>query len=318
VRVLITGGAGFVGSHLAEACLAGGAEVCVLDDLSTGSRANLAGLEGHPRFLLRVGSATDAAAVAEAVRDADAVYHLAAAVGVKLIMEEPLRSLATNVHGADVVLRQADRYRKPVLLMSSSEVYGKSSKVPFVEDDDVVHGPTTRPRWAYACAKALDEFLALAYWRETRLPVVIARLFNTVGPRQTGRYGMVIPTFVRAALAGAPITVHGDGRQTRCFAHVADVVAGLSALQNAPAAQGQVVNLGSTEEVSILDLARRIKALTGSPSVIRHVPHDEAYGPGFEDVGRRVPSLRKAEELIGWTPRRNLEAILTDVIQSMR
>ncbi|MCI0380094.1 MAG: GDP-mannose 4,6-dehydratase [Gemmataceae bacterium] len=318
MRVLITGGAGFLGSHLAEACIERGDQVRVLDNLSTGSYENVRSLDGHPRFSLLVGSVTDSDLVREAVHDADAVFHLAAAVGVKLVMEQPLHTIETIVHGTEVVLRQANCYRKPVLLTSSSEVYGKSTDVPFDEDGDLLQGPTTRLRWAYACAKTLDEFLAQAYWRENRLPVVIARLFNTVGPRQTGRYGMVVPNFVRAALCGEPILVHGDGSQSRCFAHVADVVDGMIGLLMSPAAHGQVVNLGSTEEITILDLARKIKALTGSESIIRHVPYEKVYGQGFEDISRRVPSIRKAHELIGWSPRRGLDAILADVIHFMR
>jgi UDP-glucose 4-epimerase len=316
MHYLITGGCGFIGSHLADYLIAQGHQVIALDDFSTGKYANIQHLDGNPHFKLLVGSVLDADLVCEAVRGCDAIFHLASAVGVKLIMEQPLQTVQTIVQGAETVLRHANRYRKPVLLTSTSEVYGKTANVPFHEDGDRLEGPTHKQRWAYACAKALDEFLALAYWKENRLPVVVTRLFNTVGPRQTGQYGMVIPKFVEAALAGEPITVHGDGSQTRCFAHVADVVEGLTLLLQAPEAFGQVVNLGSTEEISILELARRVKDFTGSTSPVKHLAYEDAYGDGFEDMQRRVPSIQKAFDLVGWYPRRNLATILQDIVDT--
>ncbi len=257
MRYLVTGGAGFIGSHLAERLIDDGHSVLVLDDLSTGRYENVAGLEGREGFELRVASVTDPASVEPCVTECRAVFHLASAVGVQLVVDQPVRTIETIVNGTDVILRACSRYRRPVLLTSTSEVYGKSSKIPFAEGDDCVMGPTTTRRWAYACAKALDEFLALAHWHEARLPVVVARLFNTVGPRQTGRYGMVIPRFVRQALAGEPLTVYGDGQQSRCFAHVADVVGALVALMREPKARGEVFNIGNQEEVTILELAER-------------------------------------------------------------
>jgi len=311
---LVTGGAGFIGSHLSERLLAGGHRVLVLDDLSTGRFENIAHLEGRPGFELRVASVTEPAIVERCVTEVDAVFHLASAVGVKLVVDQPVRTIETIVNGTDTVLRSCARYRRPVLLTSTSEVYGKSEKIPFAEGDDCVIGPTTTRRWAYACAKALDEFLAMAHWNESKLPVVIARLFNTVGPRQTGRYGMVVPRFVAQGLAGEPITVFGDGTQSRCFAHVADVVAALVALMEEPKARGAVFNLGNAEEVTILQLAGRVRALTGSRSPIRLVPYTEAFAAGFEDMARRVPDLSKARELIGYRPTRDLDQILADVL----
>jgi UDP-glucose 4-epimerase len=318
MRYLLTGGAGFIGSHLAERLLAAGHHVLALDDLSTGRYENIAHLEGEPGFELRVASVTEPRVVERCVTDCGAVYHLASAVGVRLVVEQPVRTIETIVNGTDVVLRACARYRRPVLLTSTSEVYGKATKVPFAEDDDCVMGPTTTRRWAYACAKALDEFLALAHWYEARLPVVVARLFNTVGPRQTGRYGMVVPRFVAQGLAGEPITVYGDGRQTRCFAHVADVADALVSLMGRPEAHGQVFNIGSDEEVAILALAERVRALTGGRSPIRLVPFSEAYTAGFEDMVRRVPDLTKIHRLTGYRPRRDLDAILADVIDEQR
>ncbi len=318
MRYLITGGCGFVGSHLADRLIGAGHEVVALDNFSTGRYENVAHLEDHPRFQLIVGSILDDGLTAEAVRNCDAVFHLASAVGVRLIMEQPVETIETIFQGTDTVLRYASRYRKPVLLTSTSEVYGKSTDVPFREDGDRLEGPTDNHRWAYACAKALDEFLALAHWKHSRLPVVVARLFNTVGPRQTGRYGMVVPNFVERALANEPIHVHGDGSQTRCFAHVLDVVEALSELMQCRAAYGQVVNVGSQEEVTILELARRVKQLTGSASEIRFIPYKEAYGEGFEDMQRRVPCLEKIGRLIGWAPRRDLQQILTDFVDWVR
>jgi UDP-glucose 4-epimerase len=310
---LVTGGAGFIGSHLCERLLADGHRVLVLDDLSTGRFDNVAHLEGHAGFELRVASVTDPPIVERCVIESDAVFHLASAVGVKLVVDQPVKTIETIVGGTDNVLRFCARYRRPVLLTSTSEVYGKSEKIPFAEGDDCVIGPTTTRRWAYACAKALDEFLAMAHWNESRLPVVVARLFNTVGPRQTGRYGMVIPRFVEQALAGEPITVYGDGTQSRCFAHVLDVVDALVTLMSRPAARGEVFNIGNDEEVTILQLAERVRKITGSSSPIRLVPFSQAYAAGFEDMVRRVPDLGKIRNLIGYRPKRSLDMILADV-----
>jgi len=319
MRYLVTGGAGFIGSHLCEHLVAQGHGVLVLDDLSTGRHSNIAALEaGTEGFRFVLGSVTDPALVTECIRESDAVFHLASAVGVRLIIDQPVRTIETIVNGTDVILRACARYRKPVLITSTSEVYGKSDKVPFAEDDDRVMGSTSQRRWSYACAKALDEFLALAHWYEYRLPVVIVRLFNTVGPRQTGQYGMVVPRFVRQALAGEPITVYGDGKQTRCFAHVLDVVEALPKLLHLPAARGQIYNLGNNEEVTIHQLAERVKRLTGSASPITFVPYEKAYVAGFEDMRRRVPDLAKARAAIGYEPKRNLDAILRDVIEDCR
>jgi UDP-glucose 4-epimerase len=318
MRYLITGGCGFIGSHLADHLLNGGHHVVALDNLSTGRYENVAQLDGHPRFQMLIGSVLDQDLVAETMRGCDAVFHLASAVGVRLIMERPVATIQTIFQGTDSVLRVASRYRKRVLITSTSEVYGKSADVPFSEDGDRLEGPTNKQRWAYACAKALDEFLALAHWKETRLPVIVARLFNTVGPRQTAQYGMVIPTFVQRALEGSPIDVHGDGTQTRSFAHVLDVVEALASLMHCPGALGQVINVGSQDEVTILHLARRVKELTGSASEIRFVPYSKAYGEGFEDMCRRQPDIRKIKGLIGWAPRRTLDDILLDVIRFVR
>lgn len=313
MRTLITGGCGFIGSHLAEALVAAGHDVTVLDDLSTGKIENIASMDGNPRLRTLIGSVTDEGLVHEAVMGCDQVYHLASAVGVRLIMEKPVETIDTIVSGTQIVLKLANRYRKPVLLTSTSEVYGKSTAVPFDEDGDRLSGPTTKHRWAYACAKALDEFLAMAYWKSTRLPVRIVRLFNTVGPRQTGQYGMVVPNFVRQALAGEPLQVHGDGTQSRCFCHVADVVRGLIGVMQCDSARGQVINLGATEEITISELARRIITQTDSRSEIRHVAYDDVYGDGFEDMQRRVPSIAKAKRLIDWQPQLNLHDIIADV-----
>ncbi|HWE37133.1 MAG TPA: NAD-dependent epimerase/dehydratase family protein [Isosphaeraceae bacterium] len=318
MNYLITGGAGFIGSHLAERLLAEGHGVLALDDLSTGRYENVAGLEGKLGFELRVASVTEPAVVERCVTECQAVFHLASAVGVKLVVDEPVRTIETIVNGTDVVLRACARYRRPLLLTSTSEVYGKGVKVPFAEGDDCVIGPTTTRRWAYASAKMLDEFLALAHWHEARLPVVVARLFNTVGPRQTGRYGMVIPRFIAQALADEPMTVYGDGHQRRCFAHVADVVGALVALMEQPKARGEVFNIGNDEEVSILELAERIRSLTGSKSPIRLVPYGQAYTAGFEDMLRRVPDLSKVRRLIDYRPSRSLDQILADVLAEHR
>jgi UDP-glucose 4-epimerase len=318
MRYLITGGAGFIGSHLADGLLGRGHHVHVLDDLSTGSIENIRHLKPRPRFEYTIESAGNVPLVAELVDEADAVYHLAAAVGVELIVDSPVRTIETNVHCTEIVLAQANKKKTPVFFASTSEVYGKNPSVPFREDGDLLLGPTYTGRWSYACSKALDEYLALAYSRERRLPVVIGRLFNTVGPRQTGRYGMVIPTFARQALAGQPITVYGDGSQRRCFCHVEDVVRALVDLMDRDDAYGNVFNIGSTEEVSILTLARRMREATGSSSEIVLVPYDEAYEKGFEDMHRRVPDIGKLRRLTGWRPTRDLSEILADVVEHRR
>lgn len=317
-RILVTGGAGFIGSHLCGALLNAGNEVTVLDDLSTGSRENLAGLLDRTGFALHVGSVNDAAKVDALVGKADFVYHLASAVGVRLIIDQPVRTIESIVGGTTVVLEACCRHWKPFLLTSTSEVYGKGSRVPFCEDDDTVMGPTSTRRWSYACAKAVDEFLALAYWVERKLPVTVVRLFNTVGPRQTGQYGMVIPNLVTQALKGEPITVFGDGTQTRCFTHVRDIVGALLTIPGRPQALGQVINLGNNQEISILQLAKEIQRLAGTASPIQMIPYDQAYGPGFEDMHRRVPCIDKAKRLLDYQPRLGLEDILRDVMEDKR
>jgi nucleoside-diphosphate-sugar epimerase len=314
MRALITGGAGFIGSHLAEALLAAGDEVDVLDDLSTGRIENLQAIQGHPRFVLHVGSVRDEALVQKLVAAVGVVYHMAAAVGVRLILERPVETIATNIVGTEMILRAAAPGLTRVVVASTSEVYGKNDRVPLSEEDDRVLGPTTKSRWSYACSKAIDEFLALAYHREHGLPVVIIRFFNTVGPRQTGRYGMVVPRLVRQALDGEPITVYGDGAQSRCFTDVEDAVRATVALATCPAATGEVFNVGSSHEVTIDDLAERVKRLTGSRSPIVHVPYDQAYQPGFEDLRRRVPAIAKAERVVGYRPRVALDETLGRVI----
>jgi len=318
VRALITGGAGFIGSHLAEALLVSGHGVLVIDNLSTGSMDNIAHLKGRPGFEYYIDTVENEGLLAELIDRADVVFHFAAAVGVKLIVEQPVHTIETNVHGTEVVLKHAVKKKKLVVVASTSEVYGKSIDVPFREDSDLVLGPTPKHRWAYACSKALDEFLALAYWKERKLPVIIVRFFNTVGPRQTGQYGMVIPNFVRQALAGEPITVFGDGTQCRAFTHVADVVRALQALIVEPRAIGQVVNIGNSEEISMNGLAERVRTLTGSSSPITLIPYDQAYESGFEDMPRRLPDLTKVHGMIGYEPRHTLDSILTDVIEFMR
>lgn len=314
MRVLITGGAGFIGSHLADAYLARGDEVYVLDDLSTGSIKNLLHNKGNSRFHYEIDSVHNRAAVAELVDLCDIVYHLAAAVGVRLIIESPVRTIVTNVHGTEVLLEEASKKGKRILLASTSEVYGLSPHVPFREDGVLVLGATDKGRWSYACSKAVDEFLALAYWRERKLPATIARLFNTVGPRQTGQYGMVLPTFVRQALEGKPLTVFGDGKQARCFCYVGDVVEALVRLMDQPDVAGQIFNIGSTEEISIRALAERVRALTGSSAPIVMVPYDQAYEVGFEDMPRRVPDISKIHKQIGFQPKTSLDAIIESVI----
>ncbi|MBK7935018.1 MAG: GDP-mannose 4,6-dehydratase [Acidobacteria bacterium] len=318
MKILITGGAGFIGSHLSDKLIAEGHEVTVIDDLSTGRYANIAHLEDKPGFRLIIESVLNAPLMERLIRDTDRVYHMASAVGVRLIMEQPVKTIETIFHGTDVILKFCSRYRKRVLIPSTSEVYGKGISVPFKEDDDLLTGGTDKHRWAYACAKTLDEFLALAHWKETQLQVVVCRLFNTVGPRQTGQYGMVVPRFVHAALKNEKIEIHGDGTQSRCFGHVADVVDGLTKLIETPECFGTVVNLGNSEECSINDLAKRAIALTGSSSQIKYISYDEAYGAGFEDMQRRVPSLEKAKRLIGYQPTRTLDDIINDVTAEYR
>lgn len=315
MRVLITGGAGFIGSHLSDLYISRGDEVFCIDDLSTGSFENIAHLKGHPKFSYTIDSVHNVPVMAELIDQCDVVFHLAAAVGVKLIVESPVRTIETNVRGTEVVLAQANKKKKKVLVASTSEVYGLSSEVPFREDGNLVMGATTKGRWSYACSKAIDEFLALAYWREKKLPTVVVRLFNTVGPRQTGQYGMVIPTFVKQALSGRPLTVYGDGSQTRCFGYVKDVVGALVALMDTEESVGEVFNIGSTEEVSIMQLAERVKELTGSKSEIVTVPYDEAYEEGFEDMPRRVPDTSKVTALTGFKPTVALDEILQSVIE---
>lgn len=314
MRVLITGGAGFIGSHLSDAYLERGDEVYVIDDLSTGSFENIQHLKDHPRFHYTIDSVHNQPVLAELVDQCDIIFHLAAAVGVKLIVESPVRTIETNVRGTEVVLALANKKKKRVLIASTSEVYGLSAEIPFREDGNLVMGATTKGRWSYACSKAIDEFLALAYWKERRLPTTIVRLFNTVGPRQTGQYGMVIPAFVRQALAGRPITVYGDGNQSRCFGYVGDVVDALIKLMAVDESIGQVFNIGSSEEISIIELARRVKTLADSNSEIVFVPYDQAYDEGFEDMPRRIPDTSKVADLIGFRPRLCLDDILRIVI----
>ena len=318
MRVLITGGAGFVGSHLSEALLERGDEVFILDNLSTGSFDNIVHLKTHPKFHYTLDSVTNEPVVAELVDRCDIVVHLAAAVGVKLIVEQPVHTIETNVHGTEVILKIASKKKKLVLIASTSEVYGKSVDVPFREDADLVLGATSKHRWAYACSKMIDEFLALAYWKERKLPVIVVRLFNTVGPRQTGQYGMVIPSLVRQALAGEPITVFGDGTQSRSFTYVGDVVRAMVALINEPQAVGQVFNIGNGHEITIGDLAVKIKDMTGSKSEIVTIPYDQAYEAGFEDMPRRVPDISRIRSLVGYEPTVQLDEILTRVIEHFR
>ena len=318
MKVLITGGAGFIGSHLVERLLGRGDEVHILDDLSTGSIENIAGIKNHPNLTYHIDTIRNYRLTAELVDTCDIIYHLAAAVGVRLIVESPVNTIETNIRGTDIVLSLAAKKRKRVLITSTSEVYGKRNRVPFSEDDDLVMGPTSKGRWSYACSKAIDEFLAIAYWKEKRVPTVIARLFNTVGPRQTGRYGMVIPTFVQQALTGQDLTIFGDGSQTRCFTHVSDVIGALIAIAEHPNAVGEVYNIGSNHEITILDLAKKIREMVGSESEIVFVPYDEAYEEGFEDMLRRVPDISKISALTGYNPRIGLDGILESVIEYHR
>jgi len=315
VRILITGGAGFIGSHLSDAYLQRGDEVFVIDDLSTGSIENIRHLKDHPRFHYTIEDVNNQPVTAELVDQCDVIFHLAAAVGVKLIVESPVRTIETNVHSTEVVLSLANKKKKKVLIASTSEVYGLSAEVPFREDGNLVMGATTKGRWSYACSKAIDEFLALAYWREKKLPTIVVRLFNTVGPRQTGQYGMVIPTFVKQALAGRPITVYGTGKQSRCFGYVGDIIGALMRLMDHEKSLGEVFNIGSNQEITILDLAKRVKELTKSESEIVFVPYDEAYEEGFEDMPRRIPDISKVNRLVGFKPEMSLDGILKSVIE---
>jgi UDP-glucose 4-epimerase len=318
LKTLITGGAGFIGSHLCERLLERGDEVHIVDDLSTGSVANFQHLKNNPAFHYHIESITNQRLMAELVDLCDTVYHLAAAVGVRLIVDSPVRTMETNIRGTEIVLELAAKKRKRVLLTSTSEVYGKREQIPFHEDDDLVMGPTNKGRWSYACSKAIDEFLAIAYWKEKKVPTVIVRLFNTVGPRQTGRYGMVIPSLVTQALTGENITVFGDGSQSRCFTHVDDAVGAIIKVADHREANGEVFNVGSQQEITILDLARRIKDLTASDSKIVFIPYEEAYEEGFEDMMRRVPDLTRINRLIGYKPKVQLDEILRSVIEDVR
>ncbi len=314
MKHLITGGAGFVGSHLAGTLLERGDEVYAIDNLSTGSIENIEHLKDHPSYHYTIDTISNEPVTAELVDRVDIIFHLAAAVGVRLIVESPVHTIETNVHGTETILTLANKKKKKVIIASTSEVYGKSVNVPFREDSDLVMGPTNKGRWSYACSKAIDEFLALAYFKEKKLPVVIVRLFNTVGPRQTGQYGMVIPTFVKQALSGRPITVFGDGKQSRCFTDVSDVVKGLAELAVHPGAEGEVFNIGTKNEITIFDLAKKVKEMTGSKAEIVFVPYEKAYEEGFEDMPRRVPDIGKIQKLIGYKPAITLEQTLQRVI----
>ncbi len=315
MKALITGGAGFVGSHLSEYLLKRGHDVFVIDDLSTGSFENIIHLKTEPRFHYTIGTIMDVPLTAELIDRCDLIFHLAAAVGVKLIVESPVRTIETNIKGTEVILELANKKKKKVVLASTSEVYGKANKIPFSEGDDLVLGPTFKGRWSYACSKAIDEFLSLAYWREKKLPVVVVRLFNTVGPRQTSQYGMVLPSFVKQALAGVPITVFGDGTQSRCFTHVSDVIDALYKLSQSEQAVGQVFNIGSDEEITMMALAERVKEISQSDSPIKLVPYEKAYEEGFEDMLRRVPDISKIGKAIGYRPTRTLDEIIESVVE---
>lgn len=315
MKALITGGAGFIGSHLAEELLNNGHQVFLIDDLSTGSIDNIEHLKNHKGFTYTIDTILNAPVLAELIDKCDVVFHMAAAVGVMLIVESPVRTIETNIKGTEAVLMHANKKKKKVIIASTSEVYGKSDQKTFKEDGDLILGPTTKGRWSYACSKAIDEFLALAYWKEKKLPVVITRLFNVVGPRQTGRYGMVIPRLVKQALQNKPITVFGDGKQSRCFAHVKDAVGAILKLSATEKAIGEVINLGSDEEISIEELAKKIKEAARSKSEIRYIPYSEAYEEGFEDMRRRVPDLAKIKKLIGYKSKYSLDNIIKDVIE---
>ena len=318
MQALITGGAGFIGSHLAEALLSRGDEVHIIDDLSTGNIRNLDHLRDNKRLHVTIDQVENVPVLAELVDRSDVVFHLAAAVGVRLVVESPVRTIETNLKTTELVLAQASKKQKKVFFASTSEVYGKREKQPCLEDDDLIIGSTKMGRWSYACSKAMDEFLALAYARERGLPVIVARFFNTVGPRQTGRYGMVVPNFVRQAISGENITVYGDGNQARCFGYVGDVVGAVMKLVDTPAAYGSVFNIGNETELSINELAERVIRLAGSSSKIQKIPYSEAYGDGFEDMRRRVPDLTKVRELIGYRPRISVDEIIEKVITYQR
>jgi len=318
MNYLVTGGAGFVGSHLAEELLHRGHEVFVIDDLSTGTIHNIRHLKSEPRFHYIIDTVANRSLLAELVDGADIIYHLAAAVGVRLIVESPVRTIETNIKLTELVLEAAHKKKKPVFVASTSECYGKSTDFPFREEGELVLGPSSKGRWSYACSKLIDEFLAIAYFRERGLPTVVGRLFNTVGPRQTGQYGMVVPTFVKQALSGEPLTVFGDGQQSRCFTHVHDVIRALIAIMDRKDAYGQVFNIGNTDEVSILGLAEQVIARAGSSSTIAFIPYEKAYEPGFEDMPRRIPDISKIDRLLGWRPTIGLSQILDDVIASFR
>lgn len=315
---LITGGAGFIGSHLAEELLSRGHAVAVVDDLSTGSMRNIDRFKDEERYSYTIGSVTDVTLMTEMIDRCDAVFHLAAAVGVELIFQNPIHTIQTNIRGGEVIFEQAARKKKKVFLASTSEVYGKGETIPFVETGNLLFGPTTCPRWAYACSKAIDEFLAIAYWKEQSAPTVIARFFNTVGPRQSGQYGMVIPRFIRQALNNDPITVYGDGSQSRCFGHVADIVGAVIELMERPETNGEVYNIGNDQEISILELAKKIIAMTESSSEIKMIEFEEAFGPDFEDMKRRVPDASKLKALIGWDNLRGIDEILRTTIDWMK
>ncbi len=315
MKALVTGGAGFIGSHLAEELLEQGHSVYLIDDLSTGGIENIEHLKNRKGFNYTIDTILNPSITAELVDKCDVVFHLAAAVGVMLIVESPVRTIETNIKGTEAILLHANKKKKKVIIASTSEVYGKSDQKSFREDNDLILGPTTKSRWSYACSKAIDEFLALAYWKEKNLPVVVIRLFNIVGPRQTGRYGMVIPRFVKQALLNHPITVFGDGKQSRCFSHVKDTVKALVKLSQTDEAVGEVINIGSDNEISIEELAKRIKELTKSKSKIQYIPYSDAYEEGFEDMMRRVPNLGKIKKLIGHKPKNSLDDILKDVIE---
>jgi UDP-glucose 4-epimerase len=325
-RALITGGAGFIGSHLAEALLKRGDHVTIIDDLSTGRFENIAHLTENPNFHFAIDTITNESVLDRLASDCNVIYHLAAAVGVRLIVEQPVHTIQTNIMGTEAVLRAARRYRAKTLIASTSEVYGKSNRVPFSEDDDVVLGPTFRSRWSYAATKMVDEFLGLAYYQEQGLPVVFFRLFNTVGPRQIGHYGMVIPRFVHQALKGEPITIYSDGKMTRCFMHVNDAVKAIIKLSETPDAVGQVFNVGATQEISILDLARNVLAMVDGDdklppeddSRLIFIPYEQAYAKGFEDMRRRVPDITKIQQLTAWYPKQDLKEILTDVLEDIK
>lgn len=318
MHVLVTGGAGFIGSHLCERLLKDGHLVDVIDDLSTGNIANLKNCMGNEKFNFYNDSVINEKMMYTLIDKSDMIYHLAAAVGVQLIVDQPVRTIVTNIKGTEVVLEIAKKFQRKVLIASTSEIYGKSERFPFKEDDDSVLGSTTYSRWSYACSKAIDEFLGLAYHRQFGLPVIIMRFFNTVGERQTGQYGMVIPRFVKAALMGEPLNIYGNGKQARCFAHVLDIINGVTALVNDSTSYGNVYNIGSTEEISIEDLAVKIKEMTGSSSEIKYIPYEEAYGQAFDDMNRRVPCLERIQKQVGYQPRISLDETLKRIIDYFR